>query len=97
MAEKIATREAYGKALAELGETYPNLVVLDADLSGSTNSARFAKVFPERFFNIGTQQFNDFLLANFIVIITSVGRDCETRRHGYADEIHLRQICSFTS
>ena len=53
MAEKIATRVAYGKALAELGETYPNLVVLDADLSGSTNSARFAKVFPERFFNIG--------------------------------------------
>lgn len=53
MAEKIATRVAYGKALAEFGATYPNLVVLDADLSGSTNSARFAKVFPERFFNIG--------------------------------------------
>lgn len=58
MGEKVATRVAYGKALAEFGETYPNLVVLDADLSGSTNSARFAKVFPDRFFNIGIAEAN---------------------------------------
>ena len=58
MAEKVATRVAYGKALAELGETYPNLVVLDADLSGSTNSARFGAKFPDRFFNIGIAEAN---------------------------------------
>ena len=39
MSEKIATRAAYGKALAELADQYPDLVVLDADLSGSTPSA----------------------------------------------------------
>lgn len=53
MAEMIATRDAYGEALAELGETNKDIVVLDADLSGSTKTAVFAKKFPERFFNIG--------------------------------------------
>ena len=42
MAEKIATRAAYGEALAALAEEYPELVVLDADLSGSTMSKTFA-------------------------------------------------------
>ena len=51
MAEKIATRAAYGEALAALGEHYPQLVVLDADLSGSTMSKKFADKYPERFFN----------------------------------------------
>uniref|UniRef100_A0A7C5EQJ7 Transketolase family protein n=1 Tax=Desulfobacca acetoxidans TaxID=60893 RepID=A0A7C5EQJ7_9BACT len=50
---KESTRVEYGKALAKLGEEYPNLVVLDADLSGSTQTARFAQVFRERFFNLG--------------------------------------------
>lgn len=58
MSEKIATRVAYGKALAELGEQYPDLVVLDADLSGSTQSAFFAKAFPERFYNMGIAEAN---------------------------------------
>lgn len=49
----IATRDAYGEALAKLGETNEDVVVLDADLSGSTKTALFAKKFPERFFNIG--------------------------------------------
>lgn len=49
----LATREAYGKALVELGKENRNVVVLDADLSKSTKTADFAKVFPERFFNIG--------------------------------------------
>jgi len=53
MAEKIATRAAYGKALAELGAERPDIVVLDADLSGSTMSKNFAERFPERFFNMG--------------------------------------------
>lgn len=49
----IATRDAYGEALAVLGETNKDVVVLDADLSGSTKTAIFGKKFPERFFNIG--------------------------------------------
>jgi transketolase len=56
MAEKIvtvATREAYGNALAEFGEKYKNFVVLDEDLSASTKTAVFKKKFPERFINCG--------------------------------------------
>jgi transketolase len=49
----IATRDAYGKALVELGKTKPNVVVLDADLSASTKTINFAKLFPERFFDMG--------------------------------------------
>lgn len=49
----LATREAYGKALVELGKENKNIVVLDADLSKSTKTADFAKAYPERFFNIG--------------------------------------------
>lgn len=48
-----ATRIAYGEALAELGAKNPNVVVLDADLSGSTKTSVFAKKFPERFINVG--------------------------------------------
>ena len=58
MAEKIATRAAYGKALAELAEREPNLVVLDADLSGSTMSKDFAAVCPDRFFDMGIAEAN---------------------------------------
>lgn len=58
MAEKIATRAAYGKALAELAEREPNLVALDADLSGSTMSKDFAAVCPDRFFDMGIAEAN---------------------------------------
>ncbi|MGN0672233.1 MAG: transketolase family protein [Anaerovoracaceae bacterium] len=58
MADKIATREAYGRKLAELGSRYDNLVVMDADLSGSTKTALFAKEFPERFINMGIAEQN---------------------------------------
>ena len=58
MADKMATREAYGKTLEELGSVYPNLVVMDADLSGSTKTSEFAKVYPERFFNMGIAEQN---------------------------------------
>jgi transketolase len=51
-----ATRDAYGEALLELGKKRPDIVVLDADLSGSTKTSKFAKVFPERFFNIGISE-----------------------------------------
>ena len=54
----IATREAYGKALVELGQENPKIVVLDADLSKSTKTSDFAKAFPERFFNMGIAEQN---------------------------------------
>lgn len=54
--EKIATRDAYGKALVEVGQKNPQVVVLDADLSGSTKTIHFAKAFPERFFNMGVSE-----------------------------------------
>ena len=50
---KKATREAYGEALVELGKINENVVVLDADLSGSTKTSVFKKAFPERHFNVG--------------------------------------------
>jgi len=56
MVEKIATRDAYGKALVELGAKDSRVVVLDADLSGSTKTIHFAKAFPERFFNMGVSE-----------------------------------------
>ncbi len=55
---KVATRDAYGETLAELGREMPELVVLDADLSSSTKTAAFAKQFPERFFNMGIAEAN---------------------------------------
>ncbi|HHW41053.1 MAG TPA: transketolase family protein [Syntrophomonadaceae bacterium] len=55
---KIATRDAYGRALVELGKEYPNLVVLDADLAKSTKTADFARVFPDRFFDMGIAEQN---------------------------------------
>jgi transketolase len=50
---KESTRVEYGKTLEKLGEEYPEIVVLDADLSGSTQTKHFAKVFKDRFFNMG--------------------------------------------
>ncbi|MGQ9532314.1 MAG: transketolase family protein [Desulfotomaculales bacterium] len=58
MDRRIATREAYGKALAELGAENPDIVVLDADLSKSTKTEIFARRFPERFFNMGIAEQN---------------------------------------
>ena len=58
MSKKIATREAYGKALSELAKTNKNVVVLDADLSKSTKTADFKAVAPERFFNMGIAEGN---------------------------------------
>ena len=51
--KKIATRDSYGKALAELGAEHDDLVVLDADLAGATKTATFQKAFPERHFDCG--------------------------------------------
>jgi len=53
---EIATRDAYGDALLELGKKREDIVVLDADLSGSTKTEKFARAFPERFFNLGVSE-----------------------------------------
>ena len=58
MADKIATREAYGAALAEFGEKYDKLVVLDADLAAATKTGAFKKKFPDRFFDCGIAEGN---------------------------------------
>lgn len=56
--DKIATRQAYGEVLVEVGAENPNLVVMDADLSSSTQTKNFAKTYPERFFNMGIAEQN---------------------------------------
>ena len=79
-------REVYGSVLAELGETNKDIVVLDADLSGSTKSAIFGKAHPERFFNMGIAEQNMVATAagmatcgkipfvnTFTVFLTSLG------------------------
>ncbi len=61
--KKIATRDSYGKALAELGAQHENLVVLDADLAGATKTAVFQKAFPDRFFDCGIAEANMVCMA----------------------------------
>ena len=56
MTQLVATRDVYGETLARLGESSQEIVVLDADLSGSTKTNIFAKKFPERFFNMGVSE-----------------------------------------
>ena len=58
MAEKIATREAYGRAITALGQENTDIVLLDADLSKATMSKFFADAIPERFFNMGIAECN---------------------------------------
>ena len=58
MAGKIATRNAYGEALVALAEKYPQLVVLDADLSSATMTKFFAAAYPDRFFDCGIAEAN---------------------------------------
>ena len=62
MAQKIATRESYGNALAALGEKY-DFVVLDADLAAATKTGTFKKKFPERFFDCGIAEGNMMTVA----------------------------------
>lgn len=56
--KKIATRESYGNALAELGAKYDNLYVLDADLAAATKTGTFKKAFPERHIDCGIAECN---------------------------------------
>jgi transketolase len=61
--EPIATRHAYGDALVELGGLHEDVVALDADLAVSTQSMKFGKQFPERFFNVGVAEANMMSIA----------------------------------
>jgi len=64
----MATRQAYGKTLVELGAEYENLVVMDADLSKSTMTYDFGQAFPERFFNMGIAEQNMYAAAAGLAI-----------------------------
>ncbi len=63
-----ATRDAYGEALLELGARHPDVVALDADLSGSTKSGKFAAAYPQRFFNAGVAEANMMNMAAGLAI-----------------------------
>ena len=56
--KKIATRESYGNALAELGSEYPDLIVLDADLAAATKTGIFKKAYPDRHIDCGIAESN---------------------------------------
>ncbi len=77
MQEKIATRDAYGETLALLGEKNNKIIVLDADLSTSTKTAKFGKRFPDRFFNMGISEANmmgtaaGFAASGFIPFVST--------------------------
>ena len=61
--KKMATRDGYGKALVALGAEHSDIVVLDADLAGSTKTGMFAKAYPDRFFNCGIAEGNMMSVA----------------------------------
>ena len=61
--KKVATRDAYGKALAALGAEHDNLVVLDADLANATKTQTFQKAFPDRHFDCGIAEANMICVA----------------------------------
>ena len=61
--KKMATREGYGKGLVALGAEHPDVVVLDADLAGSTKTGMFAKAYPDRHFNCGIAEGNMMSVA----------------------------------
>ncbi len=103
--EKVATRDAYGKALVDLGNKYKNIVVLDADLSKSTKTADFAKVFPERFINAGIAEQNMLGMAAGLAVsgkvvfassfaVFAVGRAFEQIRNSIAYSKLNVKICA---
>ena len=63
----VATREGYGEALLELGESNPNIVVLDADLATATKTGVFKKAYPDRFFDCGIAEANTVGIAARVV------------------------------
>ncbi len=86
MAGKIATRNAYGEALVALAEKYPQLVVLDADLSSATMTKFFAAAYPDRFFDCGIAEANmtDIAAGMSTVGLFAAGRAFEQVRNSIA-------------
>jgi len=87
-----ATREAFGKALVDLGRENPNVVALDADLSKSTYTAGFAKEFPDRFFECGIAEANMVAIGSglaasgkipFASSLASMGSRFARKRSGF--------------
>ena len=64
----MATRDVYGKTLVEIGQTNPDVIVMDADLSKSTKTEFFGKAFPDRFIDIGIQEMNLVGIATGLAI-----------------------------
>ena len=71
--KKIATRESYGNALAELGLAHNDVVVLDADLAGATKTSVFMKAFPERHIDCGIAECNMIGVAAGLASTSSDG------------------------
>lgn len=93
--EKKATRDGYGAALVEIGATNPKVVVLDADLSGSTKTKKFSEKYPDRFFNYGVAEQNlvgqaaGFALSGLIPVASSFAMFAA----GRAWEIFRNSVC----
>jgi transketolase len=93
--EKKATRDGYGAALLEIGAANPKVVVLDADLSGSTKTKKFSEKYPERFFNYGVAEQNligqaaGFALSGLIPVASSFAMFAA----GRAWEIFRNSVC----
>ena len=90
MADKIATRQAYGEALIELVEKNDKVVVLDADLANATQTCKVAKAHPEKFYNCGIAEANMVDIAagmSTMGLIRSeerrVGKECRSRWSPY--------------
>ncbi|MBI3396132.1 MAG: transketolase family protein [Spirochaetia bacterium] len=104
--EKKATRDGYGDALVELGKSRADVVVLDADLSESTKTSKFAKAFPDRFFNVGVAEQNltgvaaGFALSGMTPFVSSFamflsGRAWEIVRNSIAyPELNVKLVAS---
>lgn len=103
--KKMAAREGYGRALKALGEQHENIVVLDADLAGSTKTAVFGKAFPERHINCGIAEGNMIAVAaglasmGFVAYASSfamfaVGRAFEQIRNSVAYPRLNVKICA---
>jgi transketolase len=75
-----ATREAFGKALAELGRENKDIVVCDADLSKSTMTTFFAKEFPDRFFECGIAEANMVSIAGGLAAAGKASSRCVFRQ-----------------
>ena len=65
---KVATRDGYGNALVELGQSNPNVIVLDADLAAATKTGGFKKAFPDRFFDTGIAESNMMGVAPILTL-----------------------------